>query len=122
MTTPCPKSFIKAGAASIVLRHALFDVDQHYKRLAESLEAAHKDMQAGGIERMELAHGERLVSEASAGVLKVMEAHNSWSHMLKEHGFEKQRNDEILEVIKEMGLSASAGSHLEKVMIAANWR
>lgn len=122
MTTPCPKSFLKVGTLSVVLRHALFDVDQHYKALAQALEATHKDLEANKIARMEIAAGELLVAEASTAVLKVMAAHDSWRAMCERHGIATPTDNEILETVKGMGLKSAAGSHLEKLASTRNLR
>jgi hypothetical protein len=122
MTKPCPESFIKVGAASVVLRHALFDIDVHFKALAEALEAAHADMKAHGIARMEIAPGEALAADASTAVLKVMCAHDSWRAMLERHGISTPTDDDILAVHKTQKIEAREGSSLKKITTLGNGR
>lgn len=49
MKKQCPESFVAVGAASVALRHALFDLAPHFEALDKALAAAHPDvLHAGG--------------------------------------------------------------------------
>ncbi len=119
---PCPQSFIEVGAASVVLRHALMDIVPHFAALEKALEAAHTDMKANGIARMEIANGEMLVAEASTGPLKVMCAHDSWRAMLERHNIDTPTDAQILECHKKQGIQARDGSSLKAATTLGNYR
>lgn len=118
----CPESFVAVGAASVVLRHALMDLKPHFDALTAALEAAHPDMKANGIARMEIANGEMLLAEASAGPLKIMCAHDSWRVVLDRHGIATPTDAEILAHHKKQGIAAAEGSSLKAATTLGNYR
>lgn len=122
MKKQCPDSFIAVGAASVALRHALFDLAPYFASLDKALDDAHADMKAHGIARMEIAAGELLVHEAAAAPLKVMAGHDTWRAMLERHGFAAPTDAAILACHRKQGVTAAAGSSLAEATTKGNWR
>lgn len=110
MKKQCPESFVAVGAASVALRHALFDLAPYFEALDKALDAAHADMKANGIARMEIAPGELLFHEAAAAPLKIMAAHDTWRAMLDRHGIAAPTDAAILACHRKQGVTALAGS------------
>lgn len=73
--TPCPQSVIEAGAAFVVLRHALEKIDKHFDFLLKALEATKPDLQKAGM--MQAWYGKALanIHQARAGYGLVMDGH-----------------------------------------------
>ena len=122
MKKQCPDSFIAVGAASVALRHALFDLAPYFKALDKALDAAHADMKSLGIARMEIAPGELLVHEAASASIKVMAAHDTWRAMLERHGVAAPTDAAILACHREQGVKGVAGSSLAEATTKGNWR
>jgi hypothetical protein len=118
----CPESFISAGAASVVLRHAMMDLKPHFDALHAALDDAKPDMQKLGIARMEIAPGEILLAEAAMASLKVMAAHDVWRAMLDRHGIATPTDAEILAHHKKQGIAAADGSSLKAATTLGNYR
>jgi len=118
----CPDSFVECGAASVALRHALFDLDALFADLSARLKACEPDMRKLGIARMEIAPAELLFSEASQSVLKLMAGHNELKAMLDRHGIANPTDKQILACHKKQGLKAVDGSSLKAAVTLGNYR
>ena len=96
MTTPCPQSVIDAGAAFVVLRHALADTDKLFDQLLAKLEATKPDMKTAGM--MQAAYGKALsnIHQARAAYGLVLDAHFSMAKALGEIGMSTPTDHELV--------------------------
>jgi hypothetical protein len=120
-----PPSFVAVGAASVLLRHALFDLQPLFEDLRDKLAAAHDDMKANGIARMEIAPGERLLHNAAGAALDVMAAHDSWRAMLERHGIALPTDAEIMAHHKAQHAAKGLGvlsATVDKLTTLGNFR
>ncbi len=112
---PCTKEILAVGAASVILRHQMFDLEPFFADLKANIKTLIPTLDGLGIARMEIAEGELLVHEAQAAVLKLMFAHDKWRAVCERHGIATPTNGEILEYHKSaklppMGPSAYTAS------------
>jgi hypothetical protein len=98
----CPECVIKAGAAFVVLRHALKDCDKIYENLLEALKATEGTMQKEGMMQAEYGPALVLIHEARAAYGKVMSAH---LHMARALGRIDMNTPTDEQILKAVGLA-----------------
>jgi hypothetical protein len=106
-----PESFVRCGAISILMRHAIEqnrkdEANTYYSQMLDALRVVHADMKKLGIARMVTASAEISLDDAIAqfnmgnvrrGWLLQMVAHDLLRKAMAENGFESVTDDEILE-------------------------
>jgi hypothetical protein len=98
---PCPDLFKETGAASVLIRHALFELAPLYDALDRALEKSTAEFKALGIARMEIAEAELNFRKAKDAALHIMVGHDLLRAMLARHGIETPTDDDICKVHKK---------------------
>lgn len=122
----CPELFKLVGAASVLLRHAAFDLAPLQAALDAAIADGIPELKGHGIARMEIAEAELHFHKAKEAALHIMIGHDKLRAMLDRHGIATPTDEDICKAhkaqAKEGRLSGVSAATSEKLVTRGNVR